>query len=575
MRIQTKLTLGLGWLFLLILLMSIVSASYVYRLKADTENVLKNNYRTLEYSRNILDLLDRPDPFSLEELNENLEAQEQNITEPLELEVTGSLRENFTQLSVDPGNDSIKMAIRRDVLALMDINMAAIEDKGAIADQSADEAVYWIVFTGILCFVFALALLFHLPAHVARPIRLLNEGLSQIARHNYAERVQISDNSEFESLANSFNQMAEVVEEYAHSNFASIMLEKRRVETLIQQMSDPVIGLDDQYQIVFANEEAEKILGIPAAELIGVGSVELACRNDLIAELISDLQEESANADAPNQLRIFANGKESFFERNVHHISIVPAGESLPLVVGHVIILRNVTEYKALDSAKTNFIANVSHEFKTPISSLQFSLQLLENVQVGPLNSEQATLINSMKEDAQRLLNITGELLKMTQVESGHIQLSIMPSNLSEIIDYAIQATRSQAEQRNVRILLDRPELMPDILVDTEKTAWVLINLISNAIRYSYDYADIHISVHPAEGKLLVAVKDSGQGIAPQYKEKIFERYFRVPGTQREGTGLGLAISKVFIEAQGGSITVESELGVGSTFKVWFNTVAS
>jgi len=104
------------------------------------------------------------------------------------------------------------------------------------------------------------------------------------------------------------------------------------------------------------------------------------------------------------------------------------------------------------------------------------------------------------------------------------------------------------------------------VMVDNEKTAWVLINLISNAIRYSYEHATVFLSIRQTSHHIQIAIKDTGRGIAPQYKDKIFDRYFRVPGTEKEGTGLGLAISKEFIEAQGGQIMVDSELGVGSTF---------
>ncbi|MFZ1717350.1 MAG: HAMP domain-containing sensor histidine kinase, partial [Saprospiraceae bacterium] len=201
-----------------------------------------------------------------------------------------------------------------------------------------------------------------------------------------------------------------------------------------------------------------------------------------------------------------------------------------------------------------------------PISSIKMSLQLMEKDQIGPLNDEQKNLLASIKEDADRLLNITGELLNMTQVESGNIQLSILPSDPKEILFYAINATRNVAEQKKIKLDIDCPEQISEVMVDNEKTAWVLINLISNAIRYSYEHATVFLSIRQTSHHIQIAIKDTGRGIAPQYKDKIFDRYFRVPGTEKEGTGLGLAISKEFIEAQGGQIMVDSELGVGSTF---------
>ena len=258
-------------------------------------------------------------------------------------------------------------------------------------------------------------------------------------------------------------------------------------------------------------------------------------------------------------------------EKEIFKISIVPTGEQISKTIGHVIILRNVTPYKELDFAKTNFIATVSHELKTPISSIKMSVQLLENEKTGKMNEEQKNLLESINEDTSRLLKITGELLNMTQVESGNIQLSIIPSMPKEILQYAVNANKTQAEDKKIKLEITAPKTISKVLADGEKTAWVLTNLISNAIRYSYDNSIIYLSIEEAESKILFSVKDTGQGIAPQYKDKIFDRYFRIPGTKKEGTGLGLSISKEFIEAQGGQITVESDFGAGSTFSILLN----
>ncbi|MCO5261710.1 MAG: cell wall metabolism sensor histidine kinase WalK, partial [Lentimicrobium sp.] len=453
----------------------------------------------------------------------------------------------------------------------MDMNMQSIQRKSEMAKETARSAVFWIAITGTLCFLIAFILLINLPSNIANPIKELAESIKQIADKNYSERVNFESHSEFGDLAKSFNAMAQKLEEYNNSNIAKLMMEKKRVETLIDKMHDPVIGLDEKMQIIFANEEANQILGLPDSELIGSQSKDLALKNDLLRELIKDIEETEFNRNGIKPIKIYANGKESYFEKEIQHISIIPTGERITKIVGHVILLRNVTEYKELDSAKTNFIATVSHEFKTPISSIKMSLQLLENEEVGELNSEQKNLVESIKDDANRLLNITGELLNMTQVESGNIQLSILPSDPKEILHYAINATQTQADQKQIQFQLTCPVKVSKIQADNEKTAWVLTNLISNAIRYSYDNSTIFITIEETNKHISFSVKDTGQGIAPQYKDKIFDRYFRVPGTKKEGTGLGLAISKEFIEAQGGQITVDSEFGAGSTFTLILN----
>lgn len=570
MKIKTKIRLGIGLLFLLILLLSIVGTNYINKLKQDTENILEANYNTLLYSRNMLVALEDSSDQAIQLFESNLKNQESNISEIGEKEATLELKRNLELLKSNKNDLSIQKKIREEIFKIMEINMIAIQKKSEKAKETANNAVFWIVITGSLCFLIAFILLLNLPSNIAKTISKLTESIKQIAAKNYSERVHFEGNSEFGQLAKSFNTMAEKLEEYNNSNLAKLMMEKKRIEALINNMHDPVIGLDENLKVIFANNEAIKISGVNEANLIGHSSQELAVKNDLIRTLIQDIMIPDSRPK-PKPIKIFADNKEGYFEKETLHISISPTGEQTHRLVGHVIILRNVTEYKELDSAKTNFIATVSHEFKTPISSIKLSLQLLENEQIGNLNEEQKNLLDSIKDDTNRLLKITGELLNMTQVESGNIQLTILPTDPKEILQYSINATKTQAEQKQIKFEISCPDEVPKVHADNEKTAWVLTNLISNAIRYSYDNSIIYLSIRPVGNKMQISVRDTGQGIAPQYKDKIFDRYFRVPGRKTEGTGLGLAISKEFIEAQGGQISVESEFGAGSTFTVTLN----
>ena len=572
MKIKTKLTLGVGLLFLLIILLSVVGAKYINELKTDTENILVANYNSLEYSRNMLTALEDGTEKAFLKFETNLLNQEKNITEIGEPEVTSEIRSSFDTFKLNKSDSSLEIAIRKDIFRLMEMNMQAIQRKSELAKTTADKAVFWIAITGTMCFLIAFVLLVNLPSNIANPIKELTESIKQIASKNYSERVNFESHNEFGQLAMSFNTMAQKLEEYNNSNLAKLMKEKKRIETLINNMHDPVIGLDENLKVIFANEEAIKIIGISDTEVIGHHTQELAIKNDLVRTLIQDLMiGESENGAKSKPIKIFADNKEGYFEKETLHISVIPTGEQAKQLIGHVIILRNITEFKELDFAKTNFIATVSHEFKTPISSIKMSLQLLENEEIGKLNDEQKNLINSIKDDATRLLKITGELLNMTQVESGNIQLSILPSDPKEILWYAINATKTQADQKQILFEINCPDNISKVQADNEKTAWVLTNLISNAIRYSYDNSIIYLSIQQAKNQVQISVRDTGQGIAPQYKDKIFDRYFRVPGTKKEGTGLGLAISKEFIEAQGGQITVDSEFGAGSTFTLTLN----
>ena len=213
------------------------------------------------------------------------------------------------------------------------------------------------------------------------------------------------------------------------------------------------------------------------------------------------------------------------------------------------------------------FLSDASHELKTPISAILMSLQLLEDKRVGALNDEQEQLSKSIKENADRLLGITGELLNMTQVEAGKLQMMPKITKPIELIEYAIKANQVQADKFGIQIEVEYPEeKMPKLFVDSEKIAWVLTNLLSNAVRYSKENGRVVIGAKREEDFVELYVQDFGKGIDPRYHQSIFDRYFRVPGTKVQGSGLGLSISKDFVEAHGGTLTVESELGKGSKF---------
>ena len=268
-------------------------------------------------------------------------------------------------------------------------------------------------------------------------------------------------------------------------------------------------------------------------------------------------------------LKIYADNKESYFKASYVPIINTEAGNDEPRKLGDVILLKNITEFKELDSAKTTFISTISHELKTPISAIMMSLQLLEDKRVGELNEEQEQLSKSIKESSERLLSITGELLNMTQVEAGKLQMMPKITKPIELIEYAIKANQVQADKFNIQIEVEYPEeKIGKLFVDSEKIAWVLTNLLSNAIRYSKENGHVVIGARQEDAIIELYVQDFGKGIDPRYHKSIFDRYFRVPGTKVQGSGLGLSISRDFVEAHGGTLTVESELGKGSRFVI-------
>ena len=568
MRTQRRITLGIGVLFTMILLLGIQSVSYVRLLSQATGNILADNYNSLQYARDMLESLNEigEDSVSRHALRENLALQQQNITEISEKELTAELQRHIAALS-DPVTEQELRIVREDLLRIMDINMAAIRAKSADVEQRADYVMWWLIVVAALCVLVAGAILVWFPKLILRPIDELKKGIREIANHNYGKRLEFVGNREFEAVAESFNDMAAKLDEYRRSSLDDLMTAKKRIEAIVDTLHEPIIGLGPDRKILFMNQEALSVLNL-REDAIGRNATEVALSNDLLRRLIRSLYSDRKKESDSEPLKIYADNKESYFQMENTPLYITPIGSSERQFVGNLIVLNNITRFKELDSAKTNFISTVSHEMKTPISSILMSLQLLNDTRLGTLNTEQTHLVNSIKESSDRLLSITGELLNMTQIETGKLKLMPKITKPIELIDYAVKATQVLAERFCCFIEIDYPEKISKLFVDSEKIAWVITNLLSNAIHHSPERSRIIIGAVQHEKAVEIYVQDFGRGIDPRYHKSIFERYFRVPGTKVQGSGLGLAISKEFVEAHGGTISVQSEIGKGSRFSI-------
>lgn len=403
-----------------------------------------------------------------------------------------------------------------------------------------------------ICIIIGFTFLFNFPSLIASPVASLTEGIKAIANKNYSQRIHLNRKDEFGELANAFNSMAEKLDDYEHSNLSKILFEKQRAETVINSLKDASIGIDNKDVVLFANQQALQLLSLKEQDIVGVQKEEVKKRNDLFRFLI----DESNNTP----FKIVVEGKENYFTKEMIEL------KNNDQKTGSVIVLKNITPFKELDVAKTNFIATVSHELKTPLASSDFSLTLLEDERVGTLTNEQKELAKSLKEDNKRLLRILSELLDMSQMESGKIQLNLQAVTPSVMIEKAISSVQNVAAAKNISLRKELPANLTPVKADADKTTWVLNNFLTNALRYSPENAEVILSVRQHATTTEFSVKDFGKGIDPQYTQRIFDRYFRIPGTPEHGTGLGLAICREFIEAQSGKIWLESNLGAGSEF---------
>ncbi len=554
MKIKTKIRLGLIFLLSIIITLAATGSLYVNRLADISSDISKANYQSLEYAKNMIQALDEGDnDVSVKKFEDNLKAQENNITEVGEKNATKEMRDIFELYKSGKHDDKTQSLLRLKILTVQDLNMQAIVKKNQSVTQTTKRVFAYITILGTLCFLLSFTFVINFPGMIANPIAELTAGIKEIANRNYQSRLNFKANDEFGEVAGAFNEMASKLDDYENSNLSRLMFEKKRIEAIINNMKDAIIGLDEKNNVLFANSVALQLLGLNEKDLLSKYAPDVALNNDLFRNLLVKEEREKL-------LKIYADNKESYFTKEV--LEIITGGQK----IGEVMVLRNITRFQELDLAKTNFIATISHELKTPISSIKMSLKLLDDERVGKVNEEQKKLIDNIKGDSQRLLKITTELLDMAQVESGHIHLSIQPVAPAQIVEQAVGAAHSLAEQKGITIEKQLAEGLPSIKVDAEKTSWVLLNFLTNAIRYSPERSKITINVVQKENSIIFSVKDMGPGIEEKYYARLFEKFFQVPGSSSGGSGMGLAISKEIIEKQGGKISVESEPGKGSAF---------
>ena len=468
----------------------------------------------------------------------------------------------------------VSLIIGLVVLSVISLQiLTATEPTSPVADYGLTRALTLLLLFGGLSIAVGVWMLIKLPGYITRPFQELTKGINEIANHNYDTQLHLHGGEAMEQLSHNFNRMACHLRDYHNSSLSKLKVSKKYIETIIDSIDEPIVCLDHELTLYFINNEALSILHLRREDIVGKSARETAMRNDLLRRLLIGLDEHHAESGADGKksepLKIYADNKESYFQVKYLPVRMLDHEGSIK-ESGTVIMLKNITEFHKLDVAKTTFISTISHELKTPISAILMSQQLLADNRVGGLNQEQKELSDSIRENGERLLSITGELLNMTQVESGVLQLKPHITRPIELIDYAIKANQVQADKFHINIEVDYPkEIISKLYVHSAKIAWALTNLLSNAIRYSSENDRVIIgALQQDEHHVMLYVQDFGRGIDPRYHDSIFERYFRVPGTKIQGSGLGLSISRDFVEAHSGTLTVDSELGKGSKFLV-------
>ncbi len=552
----------------LILAVAIIGVLALSDTSRKGEAVMKDNFRSVEYSRAFLSALhDFPQNRAPERMEQALILQRENITEPGEDSLSHALWAQYQQFAANP-SDSVAKAMRGLALTIMDLNLRATREKNdrLIASVTTNNQRLTVGYT--IVFLILVSLMFTFPNAILHPIHSLSVRIREVAAGNYDQRVEVEDAGEMRDLASAFNEMAAQLTVFRQSTLAEVMRERRRLETVLESLRDALLILDESDRLLYANPVARKIMGLPEGDLRGLPATSLYATHDLFRDLISPVSPDK------QPLVVVMEQKERFFQRESMHIDATDPASGAPLSVGKVYLLHDVTQFHELDRAKTDFLATISHELKTPLSSINLSMKLLADERVGALSPAQAELAAKGRQEVKRMLEVVGELIQLSQLESGRILLKPVSVPVEVLLNRAMDCVEIQAANTGIRMVKAPECSQPVVWADPEKTVWVLVNLLGNAIRFSPPGGTIHLTCAAHPDSVDIGVTDEGPGIAPDMQDRIFERYVTFPareaGGKTQGSGLGLAIAREFMHAQGGEVSVKSQPGAGATFVVRF-----
>jgi PAS domain S-box-containing protein len=422
----------------------------------------------------------------------------------------------------------------------------------SVADQPAAilKAVrdrLWVTFWASL--VIAGLLGFGFSELMSRRMRALSDAAGAIAAGDFDQRLTagfVPD--EVQDLAESYNRMAAALGEA----FAELEENRRRIAVVVESMAEGVLAFDPDGTTRFINPEAARLLGTTTLAAPGV-SIESLTKD---ASVISAVRRALAGESTVETVSL---------GEHVVLIHCTPLLEDDGAVDGAVLVLSDVTDRHRMEAAQRRFVADASHEMRTPIAALKGMLELLEDG-AKDVPKVRDDFIHTMQTEADRLSRLVGDLLTLARLEAGNLKLELAPQLAAELLDEVANLMRTLADQSGVTLVVEAPAGM-SVMADRDRITQVLVSFTDNALKHSPAGTTIHLRAQPREGMVRFEVADEGPGIGHDELDRVFERFYRADSAREgSGTGLGLAIAKEIVEAHGSVISVQSELGAGTTF---------
>ena len=594
--LRRKLLIGLTPLLVLIVGLGFGAIVMFSRLGGNIDVILRENYRSVLAAQNMKEALERMDSAALFAIGgrddralaqfaefrpvfeKNLRIEQNNVTLPGEQEMADRLTnlygtyikrsERFYALPSGSGERAEMYfsemlptfsAIKREADAVLDLNQRNMEAENDRARNAATVSIRLMILAMATAAAVASLIALLLSQSILEPIRAVTRAARAMAKGDYDQVVPATTRDELGELALAFNTMASRIRGFQQAGTARLLRAQQTAQATIDSFPDPVVVVDTDGTIERTNPAARRVLALSPSN----GSVPWiapALVKTALDEVLGG-RDDYLPTNLNHTLCLRDEGQERYYLPRV----LAMRGDEGPL--GAAVVLQDVTRFRLVDQLKNDMVSTVSHELKTPLTSVQMAVHLLLEEVVGPLTPKQVELLRAARQDSERLLAMVNDLLDLTRIEQGRVRLDLSPVASADLIAEAIGRFEAKARDAGIELKAEAVLGLPPVLVDRERVGHVFNNLIGNALTHTYRGGTVRLSAEAEGGFVRFAVADTGEGIPSESLPRIFEKFYRVPRSRsRGGAGLGLAISREIITAHGGTIDVASGPGKGATF---------
>jgi len=593
MTLNRRLLLGIAPVLLIFLAVGIYAIFLFSKLGGAIDVILRENYQSVVASQNMKETAEQMNSGlllmlggeeergkqlfeqSIPVFEKNSDVELHNITLPGEGDLENTVRQlhahymevagKFFALSPsDPARRTLyfeqllptftqlKETANR-ILEINQQNMVDANNEARRQSRAASRYMIVILFTGL---VVTAGVTYVLGRSIIQPVQSLTESARQLGEGNLDQHVPVHSQDEVGKLAEAFNKMAAKLRAYRQSTTAKILEAQQITESALRAFPDPILVFSPEKEIKLQNAAAEKFLKQTGGSIESLGT-------------LSSCIDQSLNGSADFQPTSFdkatlvnVDGSEKFF---LPRVLAMRSETGAP--VGVVVALQDVTRFRVADDVKTDLIATVSHELKTPLTSMQMAVYLLLEEKVGPLNPKQTELLLAARNNSDRLFEMIEDLLDLARFEGGAALIEKKPVSSQLLIEEVAKREKELVTSRGLDLKVETEPHLPRVGVSRARIDQVFANFISNAVKYSPSGSVITLSASREGAKAVrFAVKDEGAGVPKELRRRIFDKFFRVSESGDEGAGLGLSIAREIVLAHGGSIGVEGAEGKGSEF---------